>query len=774
MAQRTKALVHAHLQSSFLLQFSVFLVFDSKPTCAIHLLNCGMKSGLTPEQRDLVRANEFSGAENVFFLDEDRWVLLVLKKKVVLYSKESGNALYNYALDGGAPILHSWKDPKNDKSVLCLSSKGVVAISCQVTSVSVSLKGWRVSPFKFPFSDPLMVFKVPEEPCLLFVTPEDRNVRRWNYKTKLDEKNSSKVKVGLSPRGKPLCSAAGDRFSVVVDVDNEERQKKIVFFNGGGERFDWILNEGDSPVTALHSEIHHEKLLIATGHACGKIYIWSKGTKNSYFRAIYHWHSTPVLCLKWDPYSGELYSAGKERVLIQWNIEFKKPKTTVPRLGADVLAVHTHPKYTALVLDNNSIKFYDASNLRKTFAFNGLHVFDHRHGGETRLFRPLDAVVFLSGNHQLQFIDPNRKKELLRLEVASETQITGGRRELNQQDESFNRIIKFDVCDGWLATARQDYTKNNIYVSIWKYCDIKTSFSLSSTLKEPVKIDKDDTFSVHFVNNRNQLALIGSENCVKLWSYEDGAWFWDKTCQFKNMAPSCFASSIDGSVLVVTFGKYVTLWRNTEFKAELITTLSSKEVTSSITSVVMGQGANANILYSTTKDSVFMWNLLNLKLLWKSNKNHENPIVYPIPGKSSVAVKDDKSIKLCDRSLDEKSAHKLLHSSSVTFTSSTINNSNLICYSLDKNVLSEIKWKKHSSNDDSYHNDYIFRENFSNRDSKFAVISDKTSENRTCRKQINPYSSSAFENIQCPLSTFSKSFLDSQVIMYKNTFINNK
>ena len=105
---------------------------------------------------------------------------------------------------------------------------------------------------------------------------------------------------------------------------------------------------------------------IAAGDEFGKIYIihnFMAGDSSEdihtkiVIQSLPHWHSHAVNSLKFTQNDQFLLSAGKESVLVQWNLE-KQDKSFVSRLGAgEILSLSLSPQeFYSVILSDNTFK----------------------------------------------------------------------------------------------------------------------------------------------------------------------------------------------------------------------------------------------------------------------------------------------------------------------------------------------------------------------------------------------------------------------------------
>ena len=177
--------------------------------------------------------------------------------------------------------------------------------------------------------------------------------------------------------------------------------------------------------------------LAATGDDSGRISIWhtsppptgavggggSGGSGNgapTHRMSEYHWHAQRVGAVAFAPDGMYLYSAGKEGVLVSWQLSTDQ-RAYLPRLGAPLLQLDCTPDGTraALLGSDNSVRLVD---LRAMGSPNALKLTVHGLLQATRMApdRRLRAMVLHGGGAggRLQWWSPGEDRQLQEVCVA--------------------------------------------------------------------------------------------------------------------------------------------------------------------------------------------------------------------------------------------------------------------------------------------------------------------------------------------------------------------
>lgn len=101
---------------------------------------------------------------------------------------------------------------------------------------------------------------------------------------------------------------------------------------------------------------HPNEECIATGDNTGRVLLWRNiFIKKAPVKAIYHWHTLPVACISFSVDGTHMYTAGKECVLVKWDVDAPQHRNFLPRVQAPI-------KHVAVSYDNLLVAISMANN----------------------------------------------------------------------------------------------------------------------------------------------------------------------------------------------------------------------------------------------------------------------------------------------------------------------------------------------------------------------------------------------------------------------------
>lgn len=113
------------------------------------------------------------------------------------------------------------------------------------------------------------------------------------------------------------------------------------------------------------------------------------------------------------------------------------------------------------------------------------------------------------------------------------------------------------------------------------------------------------------------------------------AWTCTKIGFYRNLSCDCLSFSFDGSLIAIGFGRTLTTWipETCELKCSLVHPTNRLD----LTHVEFGIGNQCHLIVATTSESLSVWNLLTLSMVWTvplevsllvANKIHPNMAVF--------------------------------------------------------------------------------------------------------------------------------------------------
>jgi len=119
---------------------------------------------------------------------------------------------------------------------------------------------------------------------------------------------------------------------------------------------------------------------MAVGDECGKIYVLYNFMASSQAKLVVqslpHWHASSVNCLSFTD-SNSLVSAGKESVLVRWNLD-TQDKTFISRLGqGEIMQLSlSESEFFSCVFGDNSFKVCRQDNNKVCISSSNLQLDD--------------------------------------------------------------------------------------------------------------------------------------------------------------------------------------------------------------------------------------------------------------------------------------------------------------------------------------------------------------------------------------------------------------
>ena len=137
------------------------------------------------------------------------------------------------------------------------------------------------------------------------------------------------------------------------------------------------------------------------GDVFGKLHFISnlESKDNKFSIATKHWHSHRVNTIESD-YNGDyLYSAGKEGVIVIWNLKTEE-KSFLPRLNAEIhnLKISVNSQYLTAVCADNSIKTVDLFNFKVFNEYSALSLDKHANESNIKQFNIKGENFFIFFN----------------------------------------------------------------------------------------------------------------------------------------------------------------------------------------------------------------------------------------------------------------------------------------------------------------------------------------------------------------------------------------
>uniref|UniRef100_A0A1B6FIN3 WD repeat-containing protein 75 second beta-propeller domain-containing protein n=2 Tax=Cuerna arida TaxID=1464854 RepID=A0A1B6FIN3_9HEMI len=368
---------------------------------------------------------------------------------------------------------------------------------------------------------------------------------------------------------------------------------------------------------------------LAAGDNTGRILFWPQPFF-SQARAVFHWHTLPVLAITFSASGSYMYSGGGEGVMVRWNVEVSNVRNFLPRLPAPIVHLNVSPdnQHVAIATQDNGVQLADSQN-RVTSVIQkmswGLTPVEGTPLVPAGLvWDPLSRSIVLNGRPgHLQFFNTDDNKLLYNLDITGQNYLT---------QERHKDIINAEVTqvavshDGkWMVTVetRDDHEYFfETLLKFWQYKFNARQFSLNTCIQLPhqgqvnaVKFQPAGAFPDQYL-----LVTTGADCKFRTWvpSVSDSIhseglrWTCDSIGQYRTQPAHGAAFSADGSVLGVTFGPSLTLW-DTE-TTQLITSLTRDN--STLRAIEFGTRECCHLVVTAGDSHLIVWNLLILRVAW--------------------------------------------------------------------------------------------------------------------------------------------------------------
>lgn len=151
---------------------------------------------------------------------------------------------------------------------------------------------------------------------------------------------------------------------------------------------------------------HPEEEAILTGDDTGRIVLWKGFFSKNISKAVFHWHTLPVRCLRFSMNGNYFYSGGEEAVLVQWQVNDHLEKKFLPRLSSTInqISVCGNNSLIAVATADNAVKIID-SRFDSVSLIQNLVIGDNFDSGIVCDFRT--RTIIMNGNvGHIQFYSP--------------------------------------------------------------------------------------------------------------------------------------------------------------------------------------------------------------------------------------------------------------------------------------------------------------------------------------------------------------------------------
>lgn len=107
---------------------------------------------------------------------------------------------------------------------------------------------------------------------------------------------------------------------------------------------------------------HPQGESILTGDSTGRAVLWQNLFSKDYTEAVYHWHTLPVVALRFSTSGSMFYSGGGECVIVKWSVEDPNHRKYLPRLAAKIIHISASNDNSLITIstEDNGVQVVDA------------------------------------------------------------------------------------------------------------------------------------------------------------------------------------------------------------------------------------------------------------------------------------------------------------------------------------------------------------------------------------------------------------------------------
>ncbi|PVG01982.1 WD40 repeat-like protein [Serendipita vermifera] len=342
--------------------------------------------------------------------------------------------------------------------------------------------------------------------------------------------------------------------------------------------------------------VHPTEDWIATGDEKGQLRLWyclkeellsgQAGEDRMTPTTTLHWHAHAVQAIEFTPNGAYLLSGGEESVLVLWQLHSGK-KEFVPRVGSPICTISicnpddgAREQEFLLGLADGSLAFIRSSTLKLSRTLTRVKIEPaHLEAGTVppMVIHPRSHHVILPSSHPscLQIFSPKTSTLVSELEVSPS----------NRVSRPFKKPIKpcrvdqvaISQAGEWLATVdMRDGSSEGfgleIYLKFWFWDEMTKTWHLNTKIDSPHGANKVHSLAFSPTSLKTEGVLLvstGDDGNTKTWcmrvSSQKGdestvSWVLRSSFSYRDQIPKQAIWSIDGSILAVCQGVFITLW----------------------------------------------------------------------------------------------------------------------------------------------------------------------------------------------------------------------
>lgn len=281
--------------------------------------------------------------------------------------------------------------------------------------------------------------------------------------------------------------------------------------------------------------VHPCEELLATGDELGRIFVWralfSGGRGVQPLTRLYHWHHTAVTALCFSETGSQLYSGGREAVLVRWTLSGgAEQRSFLPRVsGVPVhLAVGQANQKIALATDDNGIQVLNSQFKPIAVVQNFTWVADDKTVADKfpigLRVNPRNSALMLNGRvGHLQFFSTHTRSLLYNLDTTGQNRLS-----METAKVLYNTCITHAAVGvDWLVTAEMlddQQTAVEVRLKFWRFAVAGQTWVLNTQVELPheggltaLELSAGEGAET---DDGLMCATGGRDNVVKLWTLE--------------------------------------------------------------------------------------------------------------------------------------------------------------------------------------------------------------------------------------------------------------
>ena len=333
--------------------------------------------------------------------------------------------------------------------------------------------------------------------------------------------------------------------------------------------------------------VNKEKRMAAVGTKAGKIILVHNLCLNysKWVLTFVHWHTLPVLSLAFNTEGSMLYSGGSENVLVFWPVQDTASRDFVPRLPAPIKFIHAVEKSGEILCaleDNSLITISTSRDVDKQFAFfvkQTLQVVGKQPEMRNVVKTFSNQIVAKSHPGMIQFSKPDSAAVTMEFDVCQFSYVA------ERIPKPHWNILAFDINEsGHMCTLEhcQVQSLEQAVLKFWVFNE--TQFDLDISV-HGIKFHNDclESEIVARCGIENEEFVVLTDE-IRVWTYANGSYRLKLTFprnKFNYLFPNCLCFSVDGSLLLGNYEKFLMAWNCFEKyspSAKIILPASCKEI----------------------------------------------------------------------------------------------------------------------------------------------------------------------------------------------------